>query len=111
MKDWPWQKWVGKVILLVLALAAFLVKEFGVDIPWWAIILPAATQVAQWFLALIPGLGWQVYVGKVLALVVAIVELVLAEIGLEVQLWLLLAPMVGALAQYLLSMAPAPEPS
>jgi len=109
MKDWPWQKWVGKIILLVLAVAAFLIKEFGVAIPWWAIILPAATQVAQWFLALIPGMGWQVIVGKLLILLVAIVELVLVELGLEVQLWVILAPMIGAFAQYLISMLPAPE--
>jgi hypothetical protein len=109
MKDWPWTKWVGKIILLVLALAAFLVKEFGVNIPWWMIILPAATQVAQWFLALIPGMGWQGVIGKLLLLIVSIVELILAELGIEVQLWMILAPMIGALAQYLISMIPAPE--
>ena len=101
-KDWTWQKWVGKIILLVLALGAFLVKEFGVAIPWWMIILPAATQVAQWFLALIPGMGWYVALGKLLILIVSIVELILAGIGVEVQLWLIVAPMIAALAQYLI---------
>ena len=106
MKDWPWQKWVGKIILLVLALVAFLVDQFAVDIPLWMIILPAATQVAQWFLAWLPGTAWQIIIGKMLLMVVAVVEVILGGLGVEFELWVLLVPMIGALAQYLISKAP-----
>jgi hypothetical protein len=105
-KDWTWQKWAGKIILLILAIIAFIVKEFGADIPLWMIILPAATQVAQWLLALIPGMGWQVILGQVLLLIIAVGETVLGGLGLSFEMWLLLVPLVGALAQYLISKVP-----
>ena len=107
MRDWPWQKWVGKVILLVLAGAAALLDLFpGISIPWWMIILPAATQVAQWFIAWLPGTAWQVIAGKGLLLAVAVVEIILGGVGVSFELWILLVPMIGALAQYLISRAP-----
>ena len=106
MRNWPWQKWVGKIILLVLSLVAFLVDQFAVSIPLWLIILPAATQIAQWLIAWLPGTVWQVVLGKGLLLVVAVVEVILGGLGVEFQLWLLLVPMLGALAQYLISQVP-----
>ena len=53
-KDWTWQKWVGKLILLVVAAGELVIKELGVNIPLWSIIVPAATWVAQFILSLIP---------------------------------------------------------
>ncbi len=54
MKDWPWQKWVGKFILAAIAVGELVIKEFGVAIPWWSIIVPAATWLAQFIIGLIP---------------------------------------------------------
>lgn len=110
MKDWPWQKWVGRVILLVLAGFVALLDLFpGIEIPWWMIILPAATQVAQWFIAWLPGTAWQQVVGKALLLAVAIVEIALGELGVTFEPWIALVPLVGALAQWLISKAPEGE--
>jgi hypothetical protein len=53
-KDWTWQKWVGKLILLAVAAGELVIKELGVNIPLWSIIVPAATWVAQFILSLIP---------------------------------------------------------
>ena len=107
MKDWTWQKWVGKVILLVLSIGALLVDQFAVDIPLWMIIVPAATQVAQWFLAWLPGTAWQIVVGKGLLLAVALAEIILGAFGLaEFELWLVAVPMISALAQLIISKAP-----
>ena len=110
MKDWPWQKWVGKTILLVLSVGALIVDQFGVDIPLWMIITPAATQLAQWFLAWLPGTAWQRIVGKGLLLAVALAEIILAHFGLaEFELWLVAVPLITALAQLIISKAPAEE--
>jgi len=107
MLQWPWQKWVGKVILLVLAgVAALLDLLPGVTIPLWMIILPAATQVAQWFIAWIPGTAWQVILGKALLVGVGVVEVILGGLGLEFELWLLLVPMLGGFAQWLIGQVP-----
>ena len=107
MKDWTWQKWVGKCILLVLSAVALVVDQFGVEIPLWMIITPAATQVAQWFLAWLPGTAWQIVVGKALLLAVALAEIVLGAFGLaDFELWLVAVPMISALAQLIISKAP-----
>jgi hypothetical protein len=73
------------------------------------IILPAATQVAQWFVAWIPGTAWQKIVGQGLLLLVTVVEIIIGGLGVEFELWILLVPMIGALAQYIISKAPAPD--
>lgn len=110
MKGWPWQKWVGRIILLVLAGVGALLDLFpSIDIPWWMIILPAATQVAQWFIAWLPGTAVTVVLGRALLLIVGVVEIVLVELGIQAELWLVLVPMIGALAQYLISKAEARE--
>lgn len=103
MSNWPWQKWVGKIILLVLSAVALVVDQFGVDIPLWMIILPAVTQVAQWFIAWLPSWEWTMVLGKGLLMIVAVVEIVLGGLGVQVDFWALLVPMIGALAQYLIS--------
>ena len=110
MKNWTWQMWVGRVILLALSGVALIVDQLGVSIPLWMIILPAATQVAQWFLAWLPGTQWQLILGKGMLLIVAVVEIVLGGLGVEFEMWLVLVPMVSALAQFIISRyKPAPE--
>ena len=110
MKDWTWQKWVGKFLLLGLSIVALIVDQLGVDIPLWAIIVPAVTQLAQWFLAWLPGVAWQRIVGKGLLLAVALTEIILAHFGLaEFELWLVAVPLISALAQLIISKAPAEE--
>lgn len=110
-EGWTLQKWIGKVLLLAVGIAGLVAKGFGVEVPWAAIILPLATQVGQWFLAWVPGTGWQIVVGKLLLLAETIVTFVLSELGVQVQVWVILAPMVIAFGQYLISLLPAPEPS
>lgn len=108
MRDWPWQKWVGRVILLALSGIAALIDLFpAVEIPWWMIILPAATQVAQWFIAWLPGTAWQAVLGQGLLLIVSVGEIILGELGVQFELWVVLIPLVGALAQYLISRVPS----
>lgn len=111
MKTWSWQTWVGKFILLVLAIGALVIDQFGVDIPLWAIIVPALTWIAQWFVAWLPNTPWTIVVGKALVWAVAIVELVLAQFGVIDDLWLVIAPMISGLAQWLISRTPEPEES
>lgn len=107
MKDWPWQKWVGRTILFVLSAIGFLIDQFpGVEIPWWVIILPAATQVAQWFIAWIPGAAWQDVLGKGILLLLSLVDLILVQLGITSELWIVALPLVGALAQWIISKAP-----
>ena len=101
-----WQNIIGKTLLLFVSVVELALSVLGLEIQAWMILLPAITQVAQWFLAFIPGTKWQVIIGRLLLLVVSIVELVLAQLGVEIQLWLILAPMVVALAQYLISLVP-----
>lgn len=105
-KGWTWQMWIGKMILLAVAAVELLMKGLGFTVPWWTIILPAATWVAQFVLALGPKEAWQMVVGKLLLLAVSIVELALKELGVAVPLWALLMPMVMAFAQYLISLVP-----
>lgn len=56
MKDWTWQKWVGKVTPIVVAVLTVGVWEFA-EMPapgWAAIVAGLVTMVAQAAVALFP---------------------------------------------------------
>ncbi len=106
MKSWTWQMWVGKLLLFALALVGLIGKELGLEIPWAAIIVPAATGFAQVILGFVPGEGWARVVGKVLVWAESTVALVLAQLGLQIPIWTVIAPMILALAQYFIGLAP-----
>ncbi len=107
MKSWKWYVWLGKFLLLAVALIAFVIKELGVNVPWEAIITPALTWLAQMLLGLVPGEGWAKVSGKLLIWVVSVIELALAQLGVSFPLWAIIAPMLAALAQYLIALVPA----
>lgn len=109
MKSWKWYVWLAKFLLLAVALIAFVVKELGVTVPWEAIIVPAATWLAQMLLGLVPGEGWAKVTGKVLVWAIATVELVLNQLGVGLSLWAVIMPMLSALAQYLIALVPKEE--
>ena len=56
MKDWTWQKWVGKLAPIVVALLASAVWEFAeLPAPGWAsVIAGIITFLAQQAIALFP---------------------------------------------------------
>jgi len=56
MKDWPWQKWLGKIAPIVTSLLAVGVWEFA-ELPapvWTGIVAGAITFLVQQVLALFP---------------------------------------------------------
>ena len=56
MKNWPWQKWVGKIAPIIASLLAVGVWEFAeLPAPAWAgIVSGAITFLVQQILALFP---------------------------------------------------------
>lgn len=56
MKDWPWQKWVGKLAPIIATLLATAVWEFAeLPVPGWApVIAGIVTFLAQQVVALFP---------------------------------------------------------
>ena len=55
MKEWSWQKWVGKLIPWALtAASAFMKGVLELDVTWWPTIVAAITGIVQWVLALFP---------------------------------------------------------
>lgn len=101
-----WQWWIGKFLLAAVAIIGAVFEVFGiVDVPWLLIVTAAAVQVAQWLLAWIPGIGWQVVIGKALLLVVSIVEVIIAH-GTQIPIWATVSPLIVALAQYIISLVP-----
>jgi len=118
MKSWTWQKVIGKFLLLAVAVAGAVVDLFGMVIdpggavlgPLWAILMPGVTWVAQFVIGLLPGEAWQGIVGKGLLLVVSLVQLVVDQFSPGNQFWVVIAPLVTAIAQYFLSLIP-PQPA
>jgi len=106
-KDWTWQQWVGKLLLLAVTIVEAIAGAIGLAVPLWAIIGTALTWAAQFVLGLLPGEAWQKIIGKVLLLLVSTVGLVLEQLGLSVPIWAVLAPMITGLAQYFISLIPA----
>lgn len=107
MKSWPWTKWIGKFLLAAIAIVGAVFNVFEIaEIPWLVIAIAAVTQVAQWLIALVPKSHWSVIVGKLLLLIEAVITGILAAVGVEIQIWSVLAPMITALAQYFLSLIP-----
>jgi hypothetical protein len=109
-KNWKWQQWVGKFLLLAVALVELLIKELGVAIPWSAIILPAVVWIGQFLWALTGKEAWQWIVGKLLLFAIGIIELILAALGVNVPFWTVMVPLITAFAQYLISLIPIPTP-
>lgn len=113
----PWYVWVGKFILLAVAIGAGVIDIFGAIldpsaallIPLWAILMPGLTWVAQFVLGLLPGEAWQRIVGKGLLLMVALAQLVVDQFSPGNQFWIVLAPLAAALAQYFISLVPVPD--
>jgi hypothetical protein len=111
-KNWTWQQWVGKFLLLAVALVELAVKELALPkIPWWPIIGTGVTWVAQFVIGWLPGEAWQRVVGKGLLMGISLVELVLNKMGLQVPIWAIIVPAATAFAQYLISQVPAPAPA
>ena len=55
MKNWSWQKWVGKIIpWAIAAVAAFLKGVVEIDLPWWPVFVSAAMGLVQLILSLFP---------------------------------------------------------
>ncbi len=56
MKDWPWQKWLGKLAPIVTGLLAVGVWEFAeLPAPSWAgIVAGLVTMLVQGLLSLFP---------------------------------------------------------
>jgi hypothetical protein len=110
-KNWTWQMWVGKLLFFAVALAEWLGKEFGLNIPWAAIIIPGVAGLAQFFIGLVPAEGWAKALGKVLMWGIGTVEVALAALGVKLPIWTILLPFFTALAQYFISLVPQPSES
>lgn len=55
MKDWPWQKWVGKFLLLGLGGLELVVELFEItNWGWVPTIATFVTWLAQFIIGLIP---------------------------------------------------------
>lgn len=107
MKKLTWWMWVAKFLLLAVAIVELIMLQFGVAIAYWVIIATAATWFAQFLLGLLPGEVWQRVIGKMLIMLVSVVGLILEQLGLEIAIWAILAPMIVSLAQYLIALVPA----
>jgi len=113
----PWYVWVGKFLLLAVAVGAGIVDIFGAIldpsaallIPLWAILMPGLTWVAQFVLGLLPGEAWQSITGKALLLLVALAQLIVDQFSPGNQFWIVVAPLATAIAQYFIALVPAPE--
>ena len=54
MKSWSWQKWVGKLLVLALAVAAALWELLEGTPGWWPAIAAGLTWAVQFILGLFP---------------------------------------------------------
>jgi len=54
MKDWPWQKWIGKLLPFAVAVGAAVWTLIEKQPGWWAVAVAAATGVVQWLIATFP---------------------------------------------------------
>ena len=97
--------------MLVLSVIALVIDQFMVDIPFWMIILPMGTQVAQWFIAWLPGTNWQLVIGKALVLIVACAQIVIGAMpNVNFEILVMLIPIVSGIAQIIISKYGAGEP-
>jgi len=69
--------------------------------------MPGLTWVAQFVLGLLPGEAWQGIAGKGLLLLVAVAQLIIDQYIPGSQFWVVVAPLVTAIAQYFISQVPA----
>ena len=55
MKDWTWQKWVGKILLLLVGVLELILQLFEITTWGWApTIITLLTWLAQFIIGLIP---------------------------------------------------------
>ena len=54
MKDWPWQKWVGKLWALGLGVGSAIVAFAGVEPAWYVTATAFGTALVQLVLAQFP---------------------------------------------------------
>ena len=54
MAQWTWQKWVGKLLPFVLALAAAIWELIEQTPGWWPTISAALVGIVQWVLSVFP---------------------------------------------------------
>ena len=54
MKDWSWQKWVGKAAPFLIGLGGLVWTAIEQEPQWWPLVVGALTGVAQWIVAMFP---------------------------------------------------------
>jgi membrane protein YdbS with pleckstrin-like domain len=54
MKAWTWQKWIGKLLVLAIAIGEAVWVLFEGTPGWWLPIVTGATWLVQFIIALIP---------------------------------------------------------
>ncbi len=54
MKDWTWQKWLGKLAVLVVAVAEAVFALLEVIPVWWPAIATGIAWLVQFVIGLIP---------------------------------------------------------
>ena len=54
MRDWPWQKWIGKLLPFGVAVGAAVWTLVEKQPGWWAVGVAAATGIVQWLIATFP---------------------------------------------------------
>ncbi len=94
-EDWPWFRGPSRQGIS---------QEKDVPTQW------SAASNIRWK-ALIPGEGWGKIVGKILVWMVNVGELIVAQLGLQIPIWSVIAPMLMGLAQYFIGLAAKAEPS
>lgn len=54
MKNWPWQKWVGKAAPFIVGLGGLIWTFVEKEPQWWPIVVGAVTGVTQWLISVFP---------------------------------------------------------
>jgi membrane protein YdbS with pleckstrin-like domain len=54
MKDWTWQKWIGKLLPFAVAVGAAVWQLMEAEPVWWPVVVAGLTGFVQWIIALFP---------------------------------------------------------
>jgi len=54
MKNWSWQKWLGKLLPFAVAVGAAVWELVEGTPGWWPVVVAAGTGIVQWIVALFP---------------------------------------------------------
>ena len=55
MKNWTWQKWVGKMVLLAVGVGELVIESLEItNIGYWPAIVVFATWLVQFIVGLFP---------------------------------------------------------